>query len=399
MELGLSLGDPPKPFGFIEKHHRDRGRDRDRDRERDHSNNDNASPFCMDLSIGPLRSRAEDRNGREQELNNKEQERRRDDVSHIEGTGTGTVSSSEPPVQLDLLPHTPVPRTHGGSGFPWSASIENQEGGSSGCGILELNRVSKVVVRTSAAEEADETTVLSSSPNSNSGGTSSFHMDIGLYNYRGSGGNNKRDQYSEGEAERSSPRASDDDDVNGNNRKKLRLSKDQSAFLEESFKEHNTLNPKQKQALAKQLNLRPRQVEVWFQNRRARTKLKQTEVDCEYLKRCCETLTEENRRLHKELQELRALKTSNPFYMQLPATTLTMCPSCERVATTTTTTNTVTNPNTNPTSNNNNNSESPSSKAAGFPINRPKFYPFPQTQAQAQSQAQTYTHHQSSAAS
>lgn len=70
-----------------------------------------------------------------------------------------------------------------------------------------------------------------------------------------------------------------------------------------------------------------------------RTKLKQTEVDCEYLKRCCETLTEENRRLQKELQELRALKTSQPFYMQLPATTLTMCPSCERVATTTTTTN------------------------------------------------------------
>jgi len=68
---------------------------------------------------------------------------------------------------------------------------------------------------------------------------------------------------------------------------------------------------------------------VWF----CRTKLKQTEVDCEYLKRCCETLTEENRRLQKELQELRALKTTQPFYMQLPATTLTMCPSCERVAT------------------------------------------------------------------
>ncbi|KAL6986983.1 Homeobox-leucine zipper protein [Sarracenia purpurea var. burkii] len=45
---------------------------------------------------------------------------------------------------------------------------------------------------------------------------------------------------------------------------------------------------------------------------------------------------EENRRLQKELQELRALKTSQPFYKQFPATTLSMCPSCERVASTTT---------------------------------------------------------------
>ncbi|KAB2626854.1 homeobox-leucine zipper protein HAT3 [Pyrus ussuriensis x Pyrus communis] len=128
---------------------------------------------------------------------------------------------------------------------------------------------------------------------------------------------------------------SDDEDGNGGDmsRKKLRLSKEQSLLLEETFKEHNTLNPKQKQELAKQLNLRSRQVEVWFQNRRARTKLKQTEVDCELLKRCCEKLTEDNRRLHKEVQELRALKLSPQFYMQMnPPTTLTMCPSCERVA-------------------------------------------------------------------
>ncbi|KAF8673835.1 hypothetical protein HU200_048594 [Digitaria exilis] len=110
--------------------------------------------------------------------------------------------------------------------------------------------------------------------------------------------------------------AEDDDD--GSTRKKLRLTKEQSALLEDRFKEHSTLNP-----------------------------LKQTEVDCEFLKRCCESLTEENRRLQRELQELRALKlappamataapphaagVAPPFYMQLPAATLTLCPSCERL--------------------------------------------------------------------
>ncbi|GKE73581.1 homeobox-leucine zipper protein HAT22-like protein, partial [Tanacetum coccineum] len=71
----------------------------------------------------------------------------------------------------------------------------------------------------------------------------------------------------------------DHDELEGGERKKLRLTKEQSFVLEESFKQHNTLNL-QKQSLAKNLNLRPRQVEVWFQNRRARTKLKQSEVNC-----------------------------------------------------------------------------------------------------------------------
>ncbi|KAL3651122.1 hypothetical protein CASFOL_007525 [Castilleja foliolosa] len=99
----------------------------------------------------------------------------------------------------------------------------------------------------------------------------------------------------------------DDSGGDGSGRKKLRLSKEQAAVLEETFKEHNTLNPG--------------------------TKLKQTEVDCGYLRRCCENLTEENRRLQKEVTELRALKLSPQLYMNMsPPTTLTMCQQCERVA-------------------------------------------------------------------
>ncbi|KAJ7212742.1 hypothetical protein O6H91_06G060700 [Diphasiastrum complanatum] len=88
---------------------------------------------------------------------------------------------------------------------------------------------------------------------------------------------------------------------------KLRLSKKQWTILEESFQKHNTINRKRKNALAEQLKLKARQVEVWFQNRRARARFKQTEVDCEVLRSRCESLREENRRLQQEIQELRAL--------------------------------------------------------------------------------------------
>ncbi|KAL6655480.1 hypothetical protein ACP70R_006306 [Stipagrostis hirtigluma subsp. patula] len=228
----------------------------------------------------------------------------------------GRRSSPEPAVRLTLLP---------GLGLPWPPpSSENKHFEASTRGFdFDVNRAPSSAAGVAEDEEQDEAgaamAAVSSSPNNSAG---SFPTDFSAQGQAGAGGAG---------ADRACSRASDDDD-GGSARKKLRLSKEQSAFLEESFKEHATLNPKQKQALAKQLNLRPRQVEVWFQNRRARTKLKQTEVDCEYLKRCCEKLTEENRRLQKELAELRALKTVQPFYMHLPATTLSMCPSCERVA-------------------------------------------------------------------
>ncbi|KAI3472433.1 hypothetical protein Pfo_029554 [Paulownia fortunei] len=123
-------------------------------------------------------------------------------------------------------------------------------------------------------------------------------------------------------------------------RKKLRLTRDQTTFLEDSFEQHSTLNTVRKQALAEKLNIKPRQVEVWFQNRRAWTKLKQTEINCKFLKKNCERLSEENLRLKKELLELRlAVKIEKPtppvpppppYFFHIPeGAKLETCPSCE----------------------------------------------------------------------
>ncbi|GJZ91263.1 homeobox-leucine zipper protein HAT22-like protein [Tanacetum coccineum] len=120
---------------------------------------------------------------------------------------------------------------------------------------------------------------------------------------------------------------------NDGSRKKLKLTMEQTTLLEDRFKIHSTLNTGQKQELAKKLNLLPRQIEVWFQNRRARTKLKHIEQEYEWLKKCFETLKDENSRLKKELQEVGcfSLKADNhqplpqlplPFYIRYPTTTM-----------------------------------------------------------------------------
>eukprot|EP00850_Spirogloea_muscicola_P020589 SM000220S07068 [mRNA] locus=s220:187345:188797:- [translate_table: standard] len=127
--------------------------------------------------------------------------------------------------------------------------------------------------------------------------------------------------------------ASDEDmEGGGGQRKKLRLSREQAVQLEEAFKDNATLTTKQKNALADSLGLRTRQVEVWFQNRRARTKLKQTELDCEALKRCCEALTEENWRLQRELTDVQggvAVTAAGTTAARTPTmAAVTLCPSC-----------------------------------------------------------------------
>ncbi|XP_064971606.1 homeobox-leucine zipper protein HOX7-like [Musa acuminata AAA Group] len=119
-------------------------------------------------------------------------------------------------------------------------------------------------------------------------------------------------------------------------RRKLRLSEEQLSLLEDSFRAHNTLAhvctpvssilvipmdfsscfrgliidlswQDQKRELAQRLHLQPRR------------KLKQTEENCESLRKCCQRLTNENRRLKRELMGLRAAR-------------LITCSSCEKIA-------------------------------------------------------------------
>lgn len=92
--------------------------------------------------------------------------------------------------------------------------------------------------RRSAAAGDQEGTALSS-PNSTA---SSFQMEFSIY--RNGRTNGKRDlEANEAENDRGASSRASDEDENGLARKKLRLTKEQSAFLEESFKEHSTLNP------------------------------------------------------------------------------------------------------------------------------------------------------------
>lgn len=112
-----------------------------------------------------------------------------------------------------------------------------------------------------------------------------------------------------------------DELMSSSSEKKRRLTLDQVNYLEMSFHMDLKLEPERKALIAKHLGLRPRQVAIWFQNRRARWKNKQLEQDYESLKASYaavvqenesmskkkKAMDEENKRLHVEVMHLTSM--------------------------------------------------------------------------------------------
>ncbi|KAJ7522955.1 hypothetical protein O6H91_18G032500 [Diphasiastrum complanatum] len=96
------------------------------------------------------------------------------------------------------------------------------------------------------------------------------------------------------------------DDYSHNVGKKRRLTADQVKALEKNFELENKLEPERKLHLARELGLQPRQVAVWFQNRRARWKTKQLEKDYDILKADYDTLTRDYDMAVQEKEKLQA---------------------------------------------------------------------------------------------
>ncbi|KAK9672390.1 hypothetical protein RND81_12G097700 [Saponaria officinalis] len=96
------------------------------------------------------------------------------------------------------------------------------------------------------------------------------------------------------------------------NKNKRRFSDEQVRSLESIFESETKLEPRKKVQVAKELGLQPRQVAIWFQNKRARWKSKQIEKNYrvlksnyDNLKARLESLRKDKESLLIELQELR----------------------------------------------------------------------------------------------
>ena len=107
---------------------------------------------------------------------------------------------------------------------------------------------------------------------------------------------------------------------------KRRFSDEQIKSLESMFQTESRLEPIKKLQLARELGLQPRQVAIWFQNKRARWKSKQLERDYSILRANYNCLASRFDALKKEKQALllqvRAWNTKLFVSFEVPYTIL-----------------------------------------------------------------------------
>ncbi|KAJ8765255.1 hypothetical protein K2173_011935 [Erythroxylum novogranatense] len=85
---------------------------------------------------------------------------------------------------------------------------------------------------------------------------------------------------------------------------KKRLTPDQVRLLERTFTSNKKLDPELKLHLANQLGVPPRQVAIWYQNKRARWKTQSLALDYGTLQASLEEALGEKRRLEREVLQL-----------------------------------------------------------------------------------------------
>ncbi|KAE8681089.1 Homeobox-leucine zipper protein HAT5 [Hibiscus syriacus] len=85
---------------------------------------------------------------------------------------------------------------------------------------------------------------------------------------------------------------------------KKRLNQEQVKLLERSFSASKKLEPELKLQLANKLDVPPRQVAIWYQNKRARWKTQSLELDYSTLQVKLDNALSEKRRLEKDVKYL-----------------------------------------------------------------------------------------------
>ncbi|CAI9088720.1 OLC1v1023139C1 [Oldenlandia corymbosa var. corymbosa] len=90
------------------------------------------------------------------------------------------------------------------------------------------------------------------------------------------------------------------------NLNKKRLTQDQVRLLEANFTSNKKLEPERKLQLARQLGVPPRQIAIWYQNKKARWKNQSLELDYSALQLRLETALDEKTQLEREVAQLQA---------------------------------------------------------------------------------------------